>query len=162
MTATLIPVAEQVDAAPVTTTLSLAHDRWIERIARFLAPTLQARATFWERWGAVRYLADEFQARFRLEQDLVESLAGLLPASIRRRLAAGGAAVARTRDQLMAAGRRRGTAPEVRLLARRLLDQTRRWCATVELATSRLHQDDLTPETRELLERLDRAAGPVP
>lgn len=159
MTATLIPQAEQVDARSVNATLSLVHDQWMERIARLLAPPASPRATFWERWGAVRFLSDQFEDRFRLECDLAESLAGQLSPSVRVRLHGARAAVERSRSDLMAAGRRRGTAAQVALLCRRFLDQARRWCATLELATAGLAIGDLPPESRTMLARLRTAAG---
>jgi hypothetical protein len=159
MTAILTPPLEQVDGRSVTTTLSLVHDQWMERIARLLAPATSPRATFWERWGAVRFLSDQFEDRFRLEAELAASLAEHLPPSVRVRLRAARVAVERARADLMAAGRRRGTAAQVALLSRRFLDQARRWCATLELATGGLVTDDLSPESRTLIARLRTAAG---
>ncbi|HUF36830.1 MAG TPA: hypothetical protein VMN37_12820 [Gemmatimonadales bacterium] len=159
MTATLTPLFERVDTQSVTTTLSLVHDQWMERTARLLAPATQPRANFWERWGAVRFLCDQFAARFRLERELAESLAPRLTPSSRARLAAAAAAVERTRGEFMAVGRRRGTAAEVALLARRLLDHTRRWCAALEIATAGTLAEDLSEESRTLLGQLQMAAG---
>jgi hypothetical protein len=159
MTATLIPHVERAGAGSVTTALSLVHDQWMERIARLLAPATSPRATFWERWGAVRFLSDQFEDRFRLEAELAETLAERLAPSVRIRLRAARMALERARGDLMAAGRRRGTAVEVALLVRRFLDQTRRWCATLELAARGLAADELTPESRTLLARLRTAAG---
>jgi hypothetical protein len=159
MTATLIPHLEQIDTRSVPTTLSLVHDQWMERIARLLAPAMSPRATFWERWGAVRFLADQFEDRFRLEVELADSLAEQLPPSVRVRLRAARVAVERSRGDLMAAGRRRGTGAQVALLSRRFLDQARRWCATLELATGGIVAEDLAPESRTLLARLRTAAG---
>jgi hypothetical protein len=59
----------------------------------------------------------------------------------------------------MEAGRRQGSAPQVVLLARRLLDQVRRWCVTLELAATGVDRDDLSPRAREVLGRLRTAAG---
>lgn len=159
MTGTVTPLFERTDTRSVSTTLSLAHDQWMERTARLLAPATRPRASFWERWGAVRFLCDQFAVRFRLERDLAESLAPLLAGSARARLAAAGTAVERTRGELIVIGRRRGTAAEVALLAHRLLDQTRRWCATLEIATAGILAEDLSEVSRELLGRLRTAAG---
>lgn len=159
MTATLTPQVERADTPAVTTTLSLVHDQWMERIARLLAPAMSPRATFWERWGAVRFLSDQFEDRFRLEAELAENLGELLTPSVRVRLRGARVALERSRGDLMAVGRRRGTGAQVALLARRFLDQARRWCATLELATAGLDAGDLPVESRTLLARLRTAAG---
>ena len=159
MTATLTPLPDRAGTESVTTTLSLVHDQWMERIARLLAPVTLPRATFWERWGAVRFLSDQFEDRFRLEAELVESLADLLPPSARARIVGARAALERTRDELMEAGRRRGTGAQVALLARRFLDHARRWCATLELATTGIVAEDLPGTSRDLLARLRTVAG---
>lgn len=159
MTATLAPPFEAVGTESVADSLTRVHDHWMERIARLLAPATMPRATFWDRWAAVRFLADQFEDRFRLELELVESLASRLTPSTRARLAAARAGLDRTRAELMAAGRRQGRAAEVVLLARRFLDQTRRWCASLELATASMHPDDLPERSQELLARLRATAG---
>jgi hypothetical protein len=118
-----------------------------------------ARAGFWERWGAVRYLADEFEARFRAECALVDSLEPLLDASSVGRLANARKALESTRAELMALGRRRGTAGPVAILARRFLDQLEYWCAGIELATSRLICSDLSEERRQAVAHLEGMAA---
>jgi hypothetical protein len=152
MTATLRPVPP-VDAESVSTTLFLAHDEWMERITRILAPATFPRASFWERWGTVRFLADEFEGRFRVECELIDGIDEVSP-SHRARLAAVRRAVESTRAELMAAGRRRGTGQEVALLTRRFLDQARHWCAMLELATMTIATADLTGASRARLERI--------
>ena len=154
MTATLMPV-ERVDAESLTTTLTRSHDQWMERIARVLAPATFPHASFWDRWGAVRFLADEYEIHFRMESELVESLGDRLTPSARARLTAAARAVGQTRAELIAAGRRRGTGPEVALLARRFLDQARRWCATLEMATATLSASELSAWSRAILARLE-------
>ena len=157
MTAALAFPVER-DALEVTTTLSHVHDWWMERIARVIAPAAQPGATFWERWAAVRFLTDQFEARFRLECQLVESMAALLPPPLLAHLRAARVELERTRSRLSAAGRRRGSGPEVAVLARRFLDEARRWCAALELATTSIAADDLSDHSRELLARLPGTA----
>lgn len=159
MTAALIPPIAPAGTEAVAATLTRVHDQWIERIGRLLVPATQPRATFWDRWGAVRFLSDQFEDRFRLEWELVESLAPQLQPSDRARLAAAHAGLERVRAELMASGRRQGRAAEVVLLARRFLDHARRWCAALELAVTPLRTDDLPQQSRELLARLREAAG---
>ena len=146
-------------AESVTTRLAAIHDQWIERIARVLAPATLPRAGFWERWAAVRFLNDQFAARFRLECEFIESLGDRLAPTIRGRLTTARKALEHTRTELTSAGRRRGTGAEVAGLARTFLDQARRWCAALELATATLESDELPERSRTLLARLHTAAG---
>ena len=159
MTPTLAPALDAPSAEPLSAILSPIHDCWVERVARFLAPAMMTRASFWERWGAVRYLADEFEARFRAQCALVDSLEPLLHASSVGRLASARKALESTRAELIARGRRRGTAGPVAVLARRFLDQLECWCAGIELATSRLICSDLSEESRQALAHLERMAA---
>ncbi len=134
--------------------LAPIHDRWIERLAQVLAPALVPRASFWERWGATRFLTDQFEAQFALQGALAESLAGVMDPTVRARLDAGRHEIDALRNRLVAAGRRRGTAGPVAMLARQLIEQTRLWCAELEAAASRITLDAVPEDSRELLERL--------
>jgi hypothetical protein len=159
MTPILAPALDAPPAEPLGAILSPIHDCWVERVARFLAPAMMTRASFWERWGAVRYLADEFEARFRAQCALVDSLEPLLDASALGRLAAARKALESTRAELIALGRRRGTAGPVAVLARRFLDQLECWCAGFELATSRFTLRDLSEESRQAVAHLEGMAA---
>jgi hypothetical protein len=139
--------------------LSPIHDKWIEQVGALLAPAMVPHANFWERWGAVRYLIDRFEDRFRLECALVDSLGGWLSRSEVVRLSTIRAALERIRSDLIVLGRRRGTAMVVAAFAREILDQAKLWCVELELTTRNLRRDDLTEESERLLERLETAAS---
>jgi hypothetical protein len=109
-------------------------------------------------FSAVRYLADEFEARFRAQCALADSLEPLLDASLLGRLATARKALESTRAELMALGRRRGSAGPVAILARRFIDQLECWCAGIELATSRLICSDLSEESRQAVAHLEGMA----
>ncbi|HEU5042402.1 MAG TPA: hypothetical protein VFT84_16360, partial [Gemmatimonadales bacterium] len=158
MTAGPTMPVERIASEQVTTILAQVHDQWVERIGELLAPATLQTSSFWDRWGAVRFLADQFEDRFRLECELAECLSGRLSPTCRARLAATRTGLDRTREALMEAGRRQGSAPQVVLLARRLLDQVRRWCVTLELAATGVDREDLSPRAREVLGRLRTAA----
>ena len=159
MTPTLAPALHAPPAEALSAILSPIHDCWVERVARFLAPAMMTRASFWERWSAVRYLADKFERRFRAQCALVDSLEPLLEASALGRLAATGKALQSTRAELIALGRRRGTAGPVAVRARRFLDQLECWCAGFELATSHLTPRDLSEESRQAVAHLEGVAA---
>jgi hypothetical protein len=90
---------------------------------------------------------------------LVDSLEPLLDASALGRLAAARKALESTRAELIALGRRRGTAGPVAVLARRFLDQFEYWCAAFELATSHLTPRDLSEESRQAVAHLEGVAA---
>jgi len=159
MTSTLAPAFDAPPAEPLSAVLSRIHDHWVDRVGRFLAPAMVPRANFWERWGSVRYLADEFEDRFRAQCAVVDSLGLLLGPSALDRLAMARKRLEATRAELTTLGRRRGTAGPVAVLARRLLDQVRLWCVELELATSRLTTGDLPDEAREVIAHLEAVAG---
>lgn len=159
MTPTLAPARDAPPADPLNAILSPIHDCWVERVARFLAPAMSTRTSFWDRWGAVRYLADEFEARFRAQCALVDSLEPLLDASVLGRLATARRALESTRAELIALGRRRGTAGPVAVLARQFLDQLEYWCAGFELATSHITHRDLSEEGRQGVAHLEGMAA---
>jgi hypothetical protein len=138
--------------------LAPIHDRWIERLAHVLAPAMVPRASFWERWGATRFLTDQFESQFALQCELAESLAGVMDPTARARLDAGRHDIDVLRRRLVAAGRRRGTAGPVAMLARQLIEQTRLWCAELETASSRITLDAVPEDSRELLGRLRDAS----
>lgn len=65
--------------------LSRAHKVWIKEAREFLRPVTFDTASFWDRWTAVRYLADQFQGQYRRECALVDELRPFLaPARVER------------------------------------------------------------------------------
>jgi hypothetical protein len=90
-----------------------------------------------------------------MECELVESLGDRLTPAARARLAAAARSVEETRAELIAAGRRRGTGAEVALLTRRFLDQARRWCVTLELATATISVGELSSRSAAILAGLE-------
>lgn len=142
------------EAEPLGVTLSAVHDRWLQHLAAALAPALSPRSRFQERWDVSRCFADEFQPRFRTECALVESLGGRLPPVARVRLATLRAALERTGNELEQDVRQQRRPGSPAMLARRLLELARYWCAELEFATTGVTRDDLPQPGRILLERI--------
>lgn len=147
MTAT--PAADRLDAV-----LPQIHHRWLGTVERILAPAIAPGAGFWDRWGAVRFLTDQFESFYRIEATLIESLAASLPPSDLARLRQDLGEVERARAGLVGVGRRRGTGPEVSRQATALLTLTRRWSSALEDAARRLGPAELPPGSKKLLEEL--------
>jgi hypothetical protein len=144
--------------ATVGDVLGTVHETWMEEVATFLVPALSEEADFWSRWGVVRFLGDQFGERFRLECALVEALDPLLPEGVSRKLAAARGEIERIVEELMIVGRRRATGPLTARLIRRFMDKLALWCVEVELATSGIEVDELSPEPSRLLTSLQAHA----
>jgi hypothetical protein len=149
-------------AATVGEVLGAVHEIWMEQVATCLVPALSEEADFWSRWTAVRFLGDQFGDRFRLECALVEALGPLLPDGVGRKLAAARAELEHTLGELTIVGRRRATGPLTARLTRRLMDKLALWCVEVELATTDIEVEELSPEPSGLLTSLRVASALSP
>ncbi|CAN5760817.1 hypothetical protein BH24GEM1_BH24GEM1_12590 [soil metagenome] len=156
-TATAFSIATE----PVGTLLEPVHDRWAAQVRAFLLPATDVRAAFWSRWGAVRYLSDQFAGRFRLEGAFADELRPLIGPLADSRLSAAREKVERTAATLMAMGRRRGVAMLSAALAQRLLEELGCWWGQLEAATAHLDPDDLPLRAKRHL-RLLQAGYALP
>jgi hypothetical protein len=114
--------------------LRAAHEIWIDHTERYLIPVIVTEASFWERWTAVRYLADEFSAQLRRESALLEELRSFLAEGAADQLLEDGARIGQLQQELDRLGRRRGTGYTVSVAARKLLELVRAWCTDFEAA----------------------------
>jgi hypothetical protein len=134
--------------------LAIIHQGWIKQVSSSIVPAADLHSDFWSRWGAARFLGDQFGDRFRLECAFAAALEGLVSPDGAARLAAAREDIERTSQELMTAGRRRDTPELTATLARRLIDEVARWCVELELATAHLNPVVLSPAARRLLARL--------
>ncbi len=146
---------EQQDLGPV---LRRAHEIWVEHTDTFLTPVMVPEASFWERWTAVRFLADEFAAQLRRECAVLEELRAFLPAGVADQLLQDGERIGQLREYMDRLGRCRGTGQTVAVTARQLLDSVRAWCADVEAAVWQVDPSMLTAEAREAVDGIQRYA----
>lgn len=145
------PQSEEL-LAPV---LGRAHEIWIKETRRFLLPATLDTASFWDRWTAVRYLADQFQGQYRRERALLDELRPFLAPGRVERLCRDAERIEQIRLGLDNLGRRRGTAPKVAAASRELLDLLERWCSEIENAASRLPRGVLPQEATRLVTELE-------
>jgi hypothetical protein len=138
--------------APV---LRAAHQIWIQETDRFLSPIIVREAPFWERWTAVRHMADQFLGQYRRERALVDELRPFLPPDIVERLTQDGERIGRLQSKLDKVGRRRATARTVSVISRELLELLRSWCADIEKAAGRLPRGMLPEEGNRLVAELE-------
>jgi hypothetical protein len=144
--------------APATPTLGAmlaqVHEPWAAQVRLVLGPATDPQASFWTRWGAVRFLGDQFARRFRAECALMDELEGLVPSRAVARLEAARAEIDRAAAELRNVGRRRGVAQVMAELTTRFVEALAHWWAEVESATANLDQTDLPPSARRRLTRL--------
>ena len=141
-------------ARTVGSVLAIIHEDWIKLVSSFLSPAMEPHADLWSRWGAARFLGDQFGDRFRLECAFADALDGAVSADAAARLTAARDDIERTSEDLMAAGRRQDTPTLTAILARRFIEQVARWCVELELATAKLAPAGLPLTARRLLARL--------
>lgn len=142
-------------AATLAEILGVAHETWINETEFFLAPATAPKASFWQRWTAVRYLADQFLAQYRRERLLLGELRPFLPPHVAEDLSREGEQIARLQGYLDQIGRRRGTARTVAVVARGLLEWLRCWCADIEAATWKIRRDVLPEEGKRLVAEIE-------
>lgn len=140
---------------PLDTVLRPIHEAWAHEARCFLDPSLEPGADFWTRWGAIRYLSDHFGAQYRLERALIDELRPFVPPNVAERLMQEGDLLARRRLELDRIGRRRGTAEEVAVGTRGLLEQLGLWLAAIELAAADIHYGQLPTRAAALVTHLE-------
>jgi hypothetical protein len=128
-----------------------AHRVWIRETDRFLSPIMVPEAQFWERWTAVRYLADEFLGQYRRERAFIDEVHLFLPPDTAARLIQDGERIGWLQGELDRVGRRRSTAHRVSVLSSELLHLLRSWCADIENAAGRIPRDSLPEEGNRLV-----------
>jgi hypothetical protein len=131
-----VPPSAAPNERPLDTVLRPIHEAWLEEARRFLAPSIEPGADFWTRWGAIRYLSDQFGACYRLERAMVDELRRVVPAETADRLAQEGDLLVRRRLELDRIGRRRGTAEDMAVGTQGLLEQLGHWLQEIELAAA--------------------------
>lgn len=147
------PIARVVDT--LGTRFTAVHDTWMADCDRFLLPLTSPEATFWERWGAVRFGEDKLLERVALERVLLEELRAFLPPEINARLALQADRLSRLLGDFGRLGRQRESARELAHVTRDLVDALRLWYAEIEFAAGGIRWSDLSPEGIELLAELN-------
>jgi hypothetical protein len=137
------PTLATHDGSTLGSILQAAHDGWIEETESYLTPIIDSEASFWERWTAVRYIADQFAHQHWRESNLLNELRPLLNPEVAEHLISQGRRIDQLWRELDRLGRRRGTGRTVAATARTLLEALRDWCGQIETAASGIGQDAL-------------------
>jgi hypothetical protein len=150
--------AQTRSATTVADVLVPLHEQWLATVHRAIGPALLGTSTVWDRWTAVRYLRDEFAARFENERSLVRRIPRLDREAFQR-IEAGSDTLERLRVQVGLAGRHRHTGGLVMLLLQNLLELLVDWCKAVERAVACVPLASLPIEAVQVLTDLE-AQGP--
>ena len=134
---------------------TVAHDNWMTDVDSFLLPVTNAEATFWERWGALRYVQEQLLERFYVERTLLEELRAFLTPEIKERLRMQADRLTRLLGEFDRLGRQRESARELAHTARELIDALRLWYAEIEFAAGGIRRNDLSREGVRLLAELN-------
>ncbi len=142
--------------ATLATELTAFNGRWLDEVRQHLSPACDPHAGFWDRWAAVRYLADQFEEPRRRAGDLLEALTDHLDKGTAGRLVDDLQAIDDLRADFDQIGRERGTAIAAAAIACSLLATLQRWCTALEHAVRTVGQENPT-RVREALARLASA-----
>lgn len=138
--------------------LSPLHEAWVAEARWFLDPASSAAAPFWDRWSVVRYLNDQFPARFELQRALLREARPSLEQRHLDAIDSGAERLTRLRLALDRIGRRRGTAAEFAPIVEEFLAALELWCAEIELAVRNLNRDQLNEEAGRVLSLIESMA----
>ena len=137
------------------TRFAFAHDNWMTDADSFLLPVTNSDATFWERWGALRYVQEQLLERLHLERNLLEELRAFLTPELKERLWMQADRLTRLLGEFDRLGRQRESARELAHTTRELIDALRLWYAEIEFAAGGIRRNDLSREGARLLAELN-------
>jgi hypothetical protein len=141
-------------------TLAATHDKWMAEAHRVLIPITFSGATFWNRWDAVRYLADRLPVRIRLERELSVQLRLFMEADHARRLRLQGERLCRLQGECNRLAQESGMARELASRTKELLEAVRLWCAEFELATAQVPESVAGDDVMRTLGRMNGTCIP--
>ena len=141
------------DVTVTVTELAAFNHRWLDDVRQHLSPACAPHSSFWDRWAAVRYLADPFAEPYKLTGELLDGLIERLDRRTAGRLADDRATIDRLREGFDRVGRERGNTVAAAAIACSLLATIQRWCRGVEDAIRAAGPGGLSPEAGEALAR---------
>jgi hypothetical protein len=150
------------DATVPAIELAAFHRRWLDEVRQHLAPACAPHAGFWDRWAAVRYLADPFAEPYSASGELFDALLESLDPGIAGRLADDRTAIDQLRQDFDRIGRERGNAVAAAAIACSLLATLQRWCRGLEDAIRAVGPERLSSRAIDALARLTRAGAVTP
>ena len=152
---------ERATELMLESSLAATHDHWMAEVHQVLLPITRPEATFWERWDAVRFLAERFPDRLRLEQALAAKLHLLVSSDAATRLELQGERLCELYRQCTRLTQERGVARDLARRADNLLEAVRLWCAEFELAARDITESDVDEDVLRLLGRMSLGCTPA-
>ena len=150
------------DATTSATALAAFNRRWLDEVREHLSPACAPHSSFWDRWAAVRYLADGFVEPYKLSGELLDALLEGLDARTAGRLVDDRQAIDHLREDLDQIGRERGNAVAAAGIACSMLATLQRWCRGMEDAVRALEPDKVSTQVRDTLARLTMLGAGTP
>lgn len=135
--------------------LAQSHDRSMARCDRMLGPITDPDATFFQRWGAVRFVSEQLQERYLLEQELLDLLRPVLAPELRGRLQLQADRVWRLRQDIERLGTGHHTARELAHATRELIEALRLWYAEMEFGLGDVELGDIGSRAERILRQLN-------
>lgn len=163
MTTKLSPVAQGTPTVhparkqTVGGILGEIHRMWLDETRKWLAPAMAPEADFWDRWGAVRYLNDQFERLYRRKSAFLKVVTPRLDPTDALALKRQTAELVRRVRKLNSLGRRRGTARAVAAACADLLEVLESWFGETERLTRGLSAAELPARTWGALTQLHAA-----
>lgn len=150
------------DATSTVTELAEFNRRWLVGARQHLSPACAPHSSFWDRWAAVRYLADPFAEPYRQSGELLDALLESLDPRTAGRLVDDRLAIDQLRADLEQIGRERGNAVAAAAIACSLLATLQRWCRGMEDAVRALEPGKVSSRVHDALACLTMSGAGKP
>ena len=150
------------DTTMAATALAAFNRRWLDEVRQHLAPACAPHATFWDRWAAVRYLADGFAEPYKLLGELLDVLLEGLDPPTAGKLVDDRRAIDDLRADFDQIGRERGNAVAAAAIACSLLATLQRCCREMEDAVRALEPERVSSRVHDTLALFTMPAAGTP
>ncbi|HYC31352.1 MAG TPA: hypothetical protein VEB59_03635 [Gemmatimonadales bacterium] len=154
MNAIVEPTSRLLGERELRPWLEEVHGAWMQEVLGVMEAARVTGAGIWVRWGAVRYLNDEFVKRLRRARSALDRLRPWYPDRAAARLWALGELMEQLRLQLDRSVALHQGAGEFGLLAVKLLRALGCWCREVEEALGPIEWESLPRAGRVEIDRL--------
>jgi hypothetical protein len=130
---------------------------WLDQASAWLAPAMEPEADFWDGWGAVRYLDDQFARLYRLQDAFVKAILTRISPSDALQLKQKTTELKAARRKLDRVGRRKGMAQAVAAACALFLGLFEAWLEEIQRLMQGVTRAELPPPAQEALARLQAA-----
>jgi hypothetical protein len=122
---------------------------------QMLGPIMDSDATFFQRWGALRFVSEQLQERCRVEVRLLDELEARLAPEMRDRIRQQGAWIVQLRQDVERLAQGRCTARDLASAARELIQALRLWYAEIEYALGDIPLSQIGSRANQIVNQLN-------